>query len=130
MADPIFNLDFYEMPSNEILRHRREFYSLSRRSDDQSTTWLKRIRNCIRRCDFPAILVEFLLFDRFVCGLNDNGLKSVRSVSKSWTLKQLLEPFLEERTDAGHTEGNLPIDDTRNQIMVKSEQVCEYFQYH
>lgn len=65
----------YKVPSMEILQNRREFYDLWRRCDDKTTAWLERVENCIGRCEFPAVIVEYLLIDRFVSGLNANELK-------------------------------------------------------
>lgn len=76
MANSVNNLNSYKIPTVEILQNRREFYGLQRKYDDNTTTWLKRIENCIRCCEFPAF-VEYLLIDRFVCGLNANELKSI-----------------------------------------------------
>ena len=119
MAHIGFNLDLYKIPSKEILKNRLEFFGLWRRSDDEITIWLKRVQRCIRHCEFPTIILEFLLFHRFVCGLDANELESIRSISKSWTLNQLLDHFLDDSIDTGHIEGNnISLD------IVKSEPVC------
>lgn len=70
----------------------------------------------------PAIFVEFLLFDRFVCGLNDNELNPIRCVSESWTFKQLLEHFLDENNADRYMEAGLTLD------IVKSEPVCLFLE--
>ena len=130
MVDTVFSLDLYQIPSKEILKNRREFFGLWRRSDDEISAWLKRVQNCIRRCEYPTIILEFLLFDRFVCGLDADELKSLRSVNKSWTFKQLLNHFSDKSIDTGHIEANLTVDYGINQIenisldIVKSELVC------
>lgn len=103
MIDSDTNQDYYQIPSDKILQNRRAFYTLWRRCDDGTERWSKRIQSCIRRCDFPMIIMEFLLFDRFVCGLDDDKLKSAESVNKSWTLKQLLEFYADKNTDVART---------------------------
>lgn len=126
MADTVFNLQLYTIQSNEILRNRRAFYGLLRRSEDKTTAWLKQVKNCIRRCEYPKIIMEFLLFDRFICELNDNELTSMESVNKSWTLQQLLEHFY----GTGHIETVSAVVDiakqNENTVLdsVKSEPVC------
>lgn len=114
MVDPIFNLDLHKTPSERIQRERRVFYSLWRRSDDDTTVWLKRVHNCIHRCEYPSIIMEFLLFDRFMCGLNDNELESLQNVNNSWTLEQLLEYFSDENIGTEHIENSLMVDENVN----------------
>lgn len=124
-------LDSYKIPSKEILRHRNVFFGLWRRSDDQTTTWLKRVQNCIRRCEFPTNIIELLVFNRFVSGLNSNELKSIQKAKKSWTLKQLLEHFSKKNNDTMYIEAALITDENSHQIenitldVVKIEPVCK-----
>lgn len=135
MTDAVFNLDLHKIPSKQIRQSRREFYSLWRRSDDKTTTWLRRVRNCIRRCEFPRIILEFLLFDRFTCELDSTELKSIQKANKSWTLNQLLEYYLDGNVVSGeeHFESGWAVDDTLNRNenelidVVKSEPVCLHF---
>lgn len=131
MVDPIN--DLHKIPSKKVLKNRRAFFGLWRRCDDKTSTWLERVQNQINNCDFPTNIMEFLLFHRFICELNANELESVRKVSKSWTLKQLLEHFLIKNIDSEHMEADL----TENKIfyqnqnlsldIVKSEPVCLSF---
>lgn len=91
MADIDCNLNLYQAPSIEILRHRREFYGLLQGSEEQTTTWLNRIQSQIDRCEFPSFMSrEYLLIDKFVCALNDDEREFIRSVS-TWTLMELNE---------------------------------------
>lgn len=121
MVDLLCDFDsIYEIPSNEILQNRQTFYSLLRKDTDKSTTWLKEVQSCSRRCDFPTTITEFLLLDRFVGGLNANELKSIRTASKSWILKQLLEHYSNGNIELEHSEGNLEYDTLD---IVKSESV-------
>lgn len=92
MTGSIDTVDLYKIPSDTVLKHRKAFYGLWRRSDDQTTTWLKRVRDCIRRCKFPK-LIEFLLIDKFVCELSRDEKKSIRTAANTWSLEQLSEYF-------------------------------------
>lgn len=111
----VFNLELYTVP---ILQNHREFYGLRREFDESIDRWLKRAEICIRRCEFPTIIEEFLLFDRFVCGLNSAELRTIQSVSKSWTLNQLLDRYNYLQANNVNENQNIPSD------MVKSEPVC------
>lgn len=132
MVETIFDLNLYEIPLTKALKYHRAFYGLWRRSDDQTTTWLKRVQNCIRHCEYPTISMEFFLFDRFICGLTVNELKSIQSVKKSWSLKQLMEHFSKGNHDTGHIKlANAVIDhhhisqiENINLDEMKSEPVC------
>lgn len=98
MAEIDFNL--YKTPSDEILWYRKELYDLWRRTDDETTTWLHRIQSQFNRCDFPLLISrEYMLIDRFVCGLNDNEKDFMRSVS-TWTLMELTK-YLGHRKEDG-----------------------------
>lgn len=130
LKNRVFNLDLYEIPLNEILQEHREFYGLRREFGESIEHWLKRVQDFLRHCEFPTIIVEFLLIDRFICGLNSSELRTIQSVSKSWTLKQLLEHVLDGNIDTGHMEANSAADYivNQNQIipfdLVKTEPVC------
>lgn len=85
------NLGLYKTPSNEIVRHRRAFYGLWKRCDDQTGTWLDRVQNQIRLCEFPPILSpEYLLIDKFVCELGDDERTLIQSID-TWTLMDLTD---------------------------------------
>lgn len=126
MDDPIYDVNVYRLPVKEILRNRREFFGLWRRSDDKTVNWLERVQSCIHRCKFPTNIFEFLLFDRFVCGLNANELESIQNVNNSWTFKQLLEHVSSGDIDTGHTKSdvsNLNQSESTSLDLVKSEPV-------
>lgn len=97
-----FHLDLYKIPSNEILRHRKEFYGLWKRCDDQSTTWLNRVQSKINHCRFPPVMSrEYLLIDKFVCALDDDDEREyIQSVS-TWTLSELKKYFEQRKVDTG-----------------------------
>lgn len=128
MVDQLYDWDLYKSPSNEILRNRRAFYGLQRKKHERMQQWLKRVQSSIRRCEFPKI-VEFLLIDRFVCGLNNTELKTIQSVH-TWTLKRLVDMFLSQNIEPEPTESNSAHDEfiIPNQIsaadLIKSEPVC------
>lgn len=92
-----FDSNLYKTPSNEIIRHRREFYGLWRRCDDEAETWLNRAQTLINRCAFPAVISrEYLLIDRFICELNPNARDFFQTVD-TWTLEQLKEYFFDKK---------------------------------
>lgn len=133
----VFSLDLYELPLNEILQNHRTFYGLRRERGEPVNQWLKRIQNCIGRCEFSATITEFLLIDQFLCGLNTSELNSIQSVSQSWTLKQLVEHILSENIDHnGHMETDSTADNHINQNpnialdAVKTEPVCLAFRIY
>lgn len=121
-------LNEYRIPSTEVLQNRREFHSLWRRSDDGTAAWLKRIQNCIHRCEYPRIFMQFLLFDRFVCEADGNELDSMQCVTSL-----SLEHFLEDDFLKFFGIDHRMIDETVNPIenislsIVKSESVCIIF---
>lgn len=94
--------DTYKTPSTDVMRHRREFYSLWKRCDDQIVTWLDRVQNQIDRCEFPSVLSrKYLLLDKFVCELDDNERAFVQSVD-IWTLENLKGYFNVSKENTGH----------------------------
>lgn len=128
MVDTLCDWNVYKTPTNEILRNRRTFYGLQRKNHEQVPQWLKRVQTSVRCCEFPTI-IEFLLIDRFMCGLNKSELKGIQSV-RSWTLKRLLEWFLTQSIETEPIAPNSAHDVyiIPNQIstvdLIKSEPVC------
>lgn len=120
MAGTVFNLKSYRMPSDGIQRNRRVFYGLRRKSDEAICQWLTRVQSYIRHCEF-SIFREFLLIDRFICGLNPSELESIQSLNKSWTVKELLKYYADENDDSKH----IPVGDTAvidNDININKNQ--------
>lgn len=124
MVDNGVTLDTFKITFKRILENRREFYGLQRRDGDPITIWLQRVEYYIQRCEFPMNLTEFLLVDRFICGLNSVELKTIENTN-TWTFKQLLECFSDQNfiTDPMIQEKfnqniHISLDD------VKSEPVC------
>ena len=116
IVDKTSKLNGYKVPSKEIMRHRNEFYGLWRRSDDQTSAWFKRLQNSIRRCKFPTTIIELLLIDRFICGLNSIELKSIQSANKSRTVTQLMKHFSDKKNDTSYIDFKLAVDETVHQI--------------
>lgn len=107
MASIDSNLNLYKTPSNEILQHRKEFYSMWKRRDDQTVSWFNLVQSHFDRCEFPQLISrEYLLIDKFVCKLNDGEREFIRK-SNTWTLMELKEYFvnLEESIDNLETNG-------------------------
>lgn len=118
MVDTVVcNLDLYKLPQNEILHNRVEFYGLKRETTDTIEQWLNRVQTCIIGCDLPTIVIEFLLIDRLICGLNTAEMDVIRR-SGSWSLKQIIERFGYQKGDTVEvvidenvaSDENIPID--------------------
>lgn len=92
MFDITRKQDLYKTPKKEIIKIRKAFYDLKRRKNEPTDKWLKRVQKCIDCCDFP-IFMEFLLIDRFVCGLSKAEIEIILK-TETWSLEQLLENFL------------------------------------
>lgn len=116
MAAIDFTVNLYKAPSNEILQNRKEFYNLQRQCDEQTKTWLNRVRGHIDRCEFPRLVsTEYLLIDKFVCELNANAREIIQSVH-TWTFEQLEEYFVDQNIDIGHwMNANVISNNTINQ---------------
>lgn len=137
MVDLVSTLNEYKIPSHEILKNRRTFHGLQKEVSESVDRWLKRVQLCIDCCEFPTVIIEFLLIDRFVCGLNVSELKCMESVD-IWTVKHLLEYYFNDQNikhaasisekDATGEDvkvgQNRPMDDM-NVELVSSSQKCE-----
>lgn len=77
----------YEIPSEEIRQNRKIFYSLRRECDERMKSWLDRVQTRSNCCAFVKFS-NFLVIDKFTCGLKDNEMKLIGS-SSTWTLAQL-----------------------------------------
>lgn len=121
MAEISCNLSLYKTPTNEILRHRKEFYGVMARNDEKTTKWLHRIQSQIDRCEFPPMISrEYLLIDKFVCELNDDERKFIRSVN-IWTLSELNECFFNQTESIGNWEVlGATVDKTNEQQQMPS----------
>lgn len=110
MSNSVGVLDLYKTPSNEILKHRKRFYGLRRKGNEPIPMWLTRVQNSINCCKYPTFIIEFLLIDRFICGLINTETATIQ-LANTWSLKRIVEYFLEQN-----------VNDTVN-IIVKSEPV-------
>lgn len=122
MVDPVQNWNLYKVPSHQILGNRLAFYGLRKEFGESIDRWLKRVQSSLRFCEFPTIIVQFLLIDRFLCALSTNELKSIQSTNKSWTLNQLMEHFLDNQNfEIASIDENAVVDEDgeidRNQPM-------------
>lgn len=125
MVDAHSLLDVYKIPSNEIIEKRREFYGSLNRIDKQTSAWLKQVQQYLCRFDYPPVIMEFLLFDRFICGLNATELRSIESVSESWTFKQLWNHYFDGNLDTKPLPANLMAQiENVSMDVVKTEPVC------
>lgn len=118
MVDTAQKWDLYKAPKDKILENRKAFYGLQRKCNEPTDKWLKRVQNCISRCEFP-IFVEFLLIDRFVCALNKTEIGIIRGTD-TWSLKKLLECFLDH---TGSTNKNDKPDSNVSARILDSESV-------
>lgn len=130
------NSNFYKTPSTEIIRHRKEFYNLWKRCDDETGTWLNRLQSQIHLCEFPPVMShEYILIDKFVCELNDNEREFIQSVD-TWSLEQLTEYFLRQKVDivgqvnTNHSANNIVDENSRipslSMVHVKGESVSAF----
>lgn len=127
MAGTASKFNSYRVPSDGIQRNRRVFYGLRRKSDETISQWLNRAQSYISHCEFSTYK-EFLLIDRFVCGLNANELESIKNVNKTWTVKQLLK-HVNSDIDSRPIAAELVIDNSINineNQDIKSESVGSF----
>lgn len=90
--------DTYEIPSEEIRQNRKLFYGLRRERDELLKSWLDRVQNRSNCCEFVKF-TNFLVIDKFTCGLKHDEMKLVES-SNTWTLKQLTKYLSNEKIHA------------------------------
>lgn len=135
MVDFVYNLESYKIPLLEVLHHRQVFTGLQRQFDESIDRWLKRVQHYINYCEYPTIIMKFLLIDRFTCGLNANEIEAIQRASQCWTLKQLLEHHLDENTDTGRIETgpityqNIHQSENIASNMMEADPVCFIFYY-
>lgn len=140
MAQVECNLNLYKTPSIEIVRHRKEFYGLWTRCDDEPASWLNRVQIQINRCEFPAVISrEFLLIDKFVCELNDEQREFIHKAN-TWTLAELIDYFANRKGSNGanpattidksihHNKQQIPSSSLASPSMVAIK--CEFVSIH
>lgn len=64
----------YQMPAEETRKHRNEFHSYNRISDETMDCWFYRIEGCLSGCDYGA-LRDYMLIDKFMSGLTEDIFK-------------------------------------------------------
>lgn len=94
MTDTARSWSMYKAPQKDTIQYRQAFYRLKRENNESIEKWLRRVQECIDCCEFP-IFVEFLLIDRFVCGLNNVEMEIIRG-TESWSVMQLFDSFLNQ----------------------------------
>lgn len=61
----------YKMPAEEARKHRKEFHSYNRKSDETMDCWFYRIEGCLSGCDYGG-LRDYMLIDKFMSGSTEN----------------------------------------------------------
>lgn len=79
--------NFYQTPTDTVLQHRNAFYSIQKETTEPVVDWFCRIRGAIEHCNFGD-LDNFLVIDKFFCGLDDNAKRLLRQTN-TWSAEQL-----------------------------------------
>lgn len=117
----------YKVPPNTIIENRKTFYGLKRRNSDSIQAWFERVRSYINHCKYPKI-IEFLLVDKFMCGLNTDELESIRLVD-TWSFRKLHEYLKDEQITQTNRNANVVVN---NQHINSYEEIlgvvvkCEF----
>lgn len=69
------NEDTLDPLEKNILRQRFEFYQRCQKSEETLFAFLEEIQGLAESCEFYREEKEFLIRDRFLCGLNDKSLQ-------------------------------------------------------
>lgn len=95
MSGAVLMMDLYKTPTDQIRKSRRKFHHLRRQSNESLANWLGRAKRAVNRCRYPSFMVEFMLIDRFICGLNNTEMATIQ-LSNTWTLQQIAAHFVEQ----------------------------------
>lgn len=106
MVDVIGDSILYKSPSEAAIKNRREFYALRKKRGETTKKWLERVCTHASCCEFLT-LTEYILIDKFVCGLNNEEIESILNTD-TWTLNLLNERFVNRQ--AGIVVNAAPID--------------------
>lgn len=108
---------FYQTPTEAVLQHRENFYSTQKEITEPIAEWFYRIRKLvIEHCDYGDDFGNFLIIDKFFCGLDDDTKRLLRK-TKTWSADQLIQAithptFFIETTDLDAIAANqLEIDE-------------------
>lgn len=86
--------NFYETPSEAILQNRRAFYLSQKENAEPIAQWFYRIRQSTRSCNFGT-LNDFLLIDKFICGLDSDEVQWIRQTDM-WSLDQWINAIIDQ----------------------------------
>lgn len=98
MSDSARVVDCYKTPTSAIRKNRMKFYCLRRKGGESIANWLSRVQASIKCCKYPTFMIEFLLIDRFICGLINSEMPTIQ-LANTWSLKRIVEYFLEQDVD-------------------------------
>lgn len=79
--------NFYQTPTDTVLQHRDAFYSIQKETTETIVDWFSRVRAAVEHCNFGD-LAEFLIIDKFFCGLDDDAKRLLRKTN-TWSTEQL-----------------------------------------
>lgn len=105
---------FYEIPTDAILEHRKFFYSTQKEATEPVAEWFCRIRNVIEHCEFGDFS-NFLIIDKFFCGLNDDAKRWLRK-TKTWSTDQLYQEIIDSKFLIEATDSQDVIAENRSEI--------------
>lgn len=86
---------FYEIPTDTVLQHRKTFYSTQKETEEPITEWFYRIRSIIEYCDYGDFS-NFLIIDKFFCGLDDDAKRWLRK-TKTWSTDRLFQAITDPK---------------------------------
>lgn len=114
MTETVCEMDLYIVPSDEIRNNRKAFYDLRRERSELIKTWLNRIELSVSCCEF-AKYTEFLLIDKFFCGLHNDEMHVITR-AHTWSFKQFNKHFNPtNNTGHGHMNANMTLDENADQ---------------
>lgn len=123
MANVIYVLDMYRLPSKEIRHNRKVFYDSHRKRGEPIEKWLERIGSGIDYCDFPRFF-EYLLIDKIVCELRKNEMEMIqKAAQRTWSFKQLHEFFVGQQGNLVHQNVNDAITINNGNVYVQPDKI-------
>lgn len=78
----------YKTPASDFFRCRQQFHSMHRVQSENISSWLHRLQNIVKLCDFEQ-LSDFMFIDKFISGLSEFDYKRVSSFA-TWTVEKLI----------------------------------------
>lgn len=95
MSGAVRVTDLYKTPTDKIRKNRSKFYHLRRQGNESLANWLSRAEGVINRCGYPSFMIEFLLIDRFICGLDNTEMATIQ-LADTWSLQRIAEYFVRQ----------------------------------